>query len=92
MEKLNPAHKPHHEKILFFAIAKKAQISSVTTQVDQNFAFFATLILNLPALIEKSPKILNPKLKDKCLFLYLRGRTLADLEPELQRNVFLGRG
>ena len=51
MGKLNPAHKPHHEKILFFAIAKKAQISSVTTQVDQNFAFFATLILNLPALI-----------------------------------------
>ena len=34
------------------------------TQVDQSICFFAILIENLPALIEKSPKIFNPKLKD----------------------------
>ena len=69
-------------------MCQKAQISSVTTQVDQKPCFFDTLIENLPALIEKSPKILNPKLKDKCLFLYLHGRKLANLEHELQRNIF----
>ena len=39
-------------------------MSPVTTQVDQSLCFFATLIENLPALIEKSQKILNPKLRD----------------------------
>ena len=77
---------------LILCICQKAQISSVSTQVEQSVCFFATLIGNLPALIEKSQKILNSKLKDFCLFLYLHGRTLADLEPEIQRNVFSGRG
>ena len=49
---------------------------------------FATLIENLPALIKKPQKILNPKLKDYRLFLYLHGNKLANLEHELQRNVF----
>ena len=39
-------------------------MSPVTTKVDQSLCFFATLIENFLALIEKSPKILNPKLKD----------------------------
>ena len=51
-------------KKTLFCICQKAQISSVTTQVDQSLCFFATLIENLPTMIEKSPKILNPKLKD----------------------------
>ena len=72
----------------YFCNHQKAQISSVSTQVEQSLCFFATLIGNLPALIEKSQKILNPKLKDYCLFLHLHGRKLADLERELQRNVF----
>ena len=42
---------------------------------------------NFPALIEKSPKILNLKSKDKSLFLYLYGHKLANLEYELQRNL-----
>ena len=44
-----------------FCICQKAQISSVSTQVDQSLCFFAALIENLPALTEKYPKILNPK-------------------------------
>ena len=41
----------------------KAQISSVNTQLDQGLYFFAILIENFPALIEKSQKILNLKLE-----------------------------
>ena len=37
-------------------------------------------------------KILNLKLKGKCLFLYLHGHKLANLEHELQRNIFSRRG
>ena len=70
----------------YFCNRQKAQISSVSTQVEHSLCFFATLIGNLPALIEKSQKIL--KLKDYCLILHLHGRKLADLERELQRNVF----
>ena len=44
----------------YFCICQKAQISPVTTQVDQSICFIAALI----EMIEKSPKILNPKLKD----------------------------
>ena len=62
------------------------------TQVDQSLCVFATLIENLPAQIEKSLRIFNPKLKDKYLFLYLHGRKLANLEHVLQRNVFSRRG
>ena len=54
--------------------------------------FFATLIENFPALIERPPLILNLKLKDKCSFLYLHGHKLANLEHELQRNVFSRHG
>ena len=42
-------------------INQKVQIRLVTAQVDQSLCFFATLIENLPALIEKYPKILNKK-------------------------------
>ena len=56
------------------------------------FFFAATLIENFPAPIEKSPKILNLKLKDWCLFLYLHGHKMANLEHGLQRNVFSRRG
>ena len=55
---------------------QKARISSVTTQVDQSQCFFATLIEHFSAPIEKSPKILNPELKDLHLFLYLHGRKI----------------
>ena len=51
----------------YFCICQKARISPVTTHIDQSLRFFATLIEFFPALIEKSPKILNPKLKDWCL-------------------------
>ena len=44
--------------------------------------FFAALIENFAAPIGKSLKILNPKLKDECLFLYLHGHKLVDLERE----------
>ena len=40
------------------------QISSVTALVDQSLCFFASPIENIHALIEKSPKDLNPELKD----------------------------
>ena len=66
----------------------KGAYNSVTAHVNQRLCFFATLIEKFPALIEKSQKILNPKLKDKCLFLYLHGHKLANLEHEIQRNVF----
>ena len=71
------------------------QISLISTQVDKRLFFFAPLIETVPALIEKSPKILNPKCKDQCLLLYLHnvhGRKLANLEHELQRNVVSRRG
>ena len=42
-------------------IYQKVQIKLVTAQVDQSLCFFATLIENLPALIEKYPKIFNKK-------------------------------
>ena len=58
---------------LILCICQKAQIGSVSTQVELSLCFFATLIGNLPALIENSQKIFNPKLKDYCLFLYLHG-------------------
>ena len=45
--------------------------------------FFAALIENSAALINRSLKILNPKLKDECLFLYLHGHKLMDLEREM---------
>ena len=47
----------------YFCICQKAQISSVNTQLNQGLYFFALLIENFPALIEKSPKILNLKLE-----------------------------
>ena len=40
-------------------IYQKVQIRLVTAQVDQSLRFFASLIENLPALIEKYPKIFN---------------------------------
>ena len=55
-------------------------------QVDQSLYFFATLIEHLRALIWKSPKNLNPNLTDYCLFLYLHGRELANLEHVLEIN------
>ena len=52
-------------KSYFAYIPKGAdKINLVTTQVDQSLCFFATPIETLPALIEKSPKIINKKLKD----------------------------
>ena len=58
--KMNLAiYKPHRKKILFLHMQKGTE-NPVTTQVDQSLCFFAILIKNLPALIEKSPKILNP--------------------------------
>ena len=47
----------------YFCICQKAQISSVNTQLDQGLCFFAILIENFPALIERAPKILNLKLE-----------------------------
>ena len=48
----------------YFCMCQNAQIRLVSTQVNKRLCFFATLIETFPALIEISPKILNPKLKD----------------------------
>ena len=48
----------HVSRLIYQTVQK---IRLVTAQVDESLCFFATLIENLPALIEKSPKILNKK-------------------------------
>ena len=74
--------------LLQVPLAKSIRLSGTLFIIWKQEGLRATPIENVPALIEKSPKIINLKLKDKCLFLYLHGHKLVNLEHELQRNVF----
>ena len=66
MEKLNLAlfiYKPDPEKILFLHMPKGAD-KLCKYIAGSGPMLLATFIENVPTLIEKSPKILNLKLKD----------------------------